>query len=163
MATRAVVTTMESKKSFFMVAAKPPASGEVARHLIEACTSPLAARLRMFTLPAWMNTDHDLRLLRLHPADNVLTALVPLAAGERFIVNGVETTIAGPISLGHKLAARPIAAGEKIIKYGAPIGSATRDIACGEHVHTHNLKSDYLPTFLHEDQGRYFGTTPTTS
>jgi hypothetical protein len=33
-----------------------------------------------------------------------------------------------------------------VIKYGAPIGSATRDIAPGEYVHTHNLKSDYLPT-----------------
>jgi len=104
-----------------------------------------------------MNSD-DPRLLRLHPADNVLTVLAPVAAGERLIVSGVEATMASGVSLGHKLASRPIAAGEKIIKYGAPIGSATRDIACGEHVHTHNLKSDYLPTFLHEDQNRYFGT-----
>src|SRR5678816_592389 len=89
---------------------------------------------------------NDPRLLRLHPADNVLTALAPLAVGEQLIVDGAETTIANAISLGHKLAARPIAAGEKVIKYGAPIGSATRDIARGEHVHTHNLKSDYLPT-----------------
>jgi altronate hydrolase len=86
--------------------------------------------------------------------------LAPLAAGERLIVNGVKTMVTGAISLGHKLAARPIAAGEKVIKYGAPIGSATRDIACGEHVHTHNLKSDYLPTFLHEDQPATSAQTP---
>jgi hypothetical protein len=27
-----------------------------------------------------------------------------------------------------------------------PIGSATRDIAVGEHVHLHNMKSDYIDT-----------------
>ena len=45
--------------------------------------------------------------------------------------------------LGHKLARRPIAPGEKVRKYGAPIGTATRAIAAGEHVHVHNLASDY--------------------
>ena len=68
--------------------------------------------------------------LRRHPDDNVLTVIV--------------TTEAVP--LGHKVAARDIAAGEKIIKYGAPIGSAICAINAGEHVHTHNLRSDYLPT-----------------
>ena len=42
---------------------------------------------------------------------------------------------------------RPIAAGEKVFKYGAPIGSATQPIAPGDYVHTRNLKSDYLPTY----------------
>ena len=54
------------------------------------------------------------------------------------------------------VAARGIGTGEKIIKYGAPIGSATEPIAAGAHVHTHNLQSDYLPTFRREDQARYF-------
>ncbi len=40
---------------------------------------------------------------------------------------------------GHKYARCPIAAGANIIKYGMPIGHATRDIASGEHVHTDNL------------------------
>ena len=33
---------------------------------------------------------------------------------------------------------------EKVLKYGLPIGSATRDIAAGEHVHVQNMKSDYI-------------------
>jgi hypothetical protein len=37
-----------------------------------------------------------------------------------------------------------IAQGEKVLKYGLPIGSATRDIEAGEHVHVQNLKSDYI-------------------
>ena len=40
---------------------------------------------------------------------------------------------------GHKYALRDIAEGENVVKYGMPIGHATRFIAKGEHVHTHNL------------------------
>ena len=43
---------------------------------------------------------------------------------------------------GHKYARRAIAAGEAVIKYGMPIGHATRDIAPGEHVHVHNLATN---------------------
>jgi altronate hydrolase len=58
---------------------------------------------------------------------------------------------------GHKYAARDIAKGENIIKYGQPIGHATEDIKKGEHVHTHNVKTNlsekleytYQPVELH--------------
>ncbi len=43
---------------------------------------------------------------------------------------------------GHKYALRHIKAGEDIIKYGNPIGHATCDIKKGEHVHTHNVKTN---------------------
>lgn len=43
---------------------------------------------------------------------------------------------------GHKYARCNIPCGSKVIKYGMPIGSAICDIACGEHVHTHNCKTD---------------------
>lgn len=43
---------------------------------------------------------------------------------------------------GHKYALRDIAEGENIIKYGMPIGHATRAIAKGEHVHVHNVKTN---------------------
>ena len=43
---------------------------------------------------------------------------------------------------GHKYAARDISVGENIIKYGMPIGHAIADIKKGEHVHTHNLKTN---------------------
>ncbi len=42
---------------------------------------------------------------------------------------------------GHKYARKDIKSGEKVIKYGFPIGVATKDIAEGEHVHSHNLKT----------------------
>ncbi len=90
----------------------------------------------------------DARLLRLHRADNVITVIAPLVKGAGVIIGGEPVETARAFSLGDKIASRPIAAGEKIVKYGAPIGSATRAIARGEHVHLHNLQSDYLPTLL---------------
>lgn len=43
---------------------------------------------------------------------------------------------------GHKYARCDIANGENIIKYGFPIGHATCDIKSGEHVHSHNVKTN---------------------
>ncbi len=42
----------------------------------------------------------------------------------------------------HKYALRDIKCGENIIKYGQPIGHATEDIKAGDHVHTHNVKTN---------------------
>jgi hypothetical protein len=49
--------------------------------------------------------------------------------------------------LGHKVASCAIPLGKQVIKFGIPIGSATEDIDLGDHVHLHNLKSDYIPTY----------------
>ena len=46
------------------------------------------------------------------------------------------------LSNGHKYAACDIAKGENIIKYANPIGHATENIKKGEHVHTHNMKTN---------------------
>lgn len=46
------------------------------------------------------------------------------------------------IESGHKYAICDINIGEDVIKYGEPIGQATEDIKCGDHVHTHNLKTN---------------------
>ena len=67
----------------------------------------------------------------------------------------MEALVPTRLPLGHKVATRAIAAGEKVVKYGAPIGSAMRAIAQGEHVHTHNLRSDYLPTFARGEGAHY--------
>ena len=74
--------------------------------------------------------------------DNVATALEALDAG-REIRLGAHTLVVGePVPRGHKIALRPIAVGEAVVKYGSPIGAATADIAAGSHVHTHNVASN---------------------
>lgn len=46
------------------------------------------------------------------------------------------------LKTGHKHAICAIRIGENVIKYGYSIGHATQDIACGELVHTHNLRTN---------------------
>ncbi len=93
----------------------------------------------------------DPRVLRLSPEDNVGVAARTIEAGETIRLDGRCVEIGTRIATGHKLALVPIDAGAKVLKYGAPIGSATCDIRPGEYVHTHNVKSDYLPTYKRGD------------
>ncbi|MBU2485185.1 MAG: altronate dehydratase family protein [Alphaproteobacteria bacterium] len=75
--------------------------------------------------------------IRLNAADNVIIALKDLAGGA--IVPGLDVPLAEAIARGHKIATRPIAQGEKVLRYGQTIGIATLAIAPGDHVHVHNL------------------------
>jgi hypothetical protein len=99
----------------------------------------------------------DTRLVLLSPDDNCLVVAQALLEGDTVTVEGEPVRITRTIGVGHKLARRAIRAGEKVLKYGALIGTATADIGRGEHVHTHNLESDYLPTYTH-DAGKSFVT-----
>ena len=56
------------------------------------------------------------------PRDDVAAALRDIEAGEQVL--GV--TAAQPIARGHKIALRDIAEGQPVIKFGFPIGHATR-------------------------------------
>lgn len=98
------------------------------------------------TAVAAMTTDSAMAL-RLHPHDDVATALCTLLAGQAVPIPGIAgqgdgVLLREPISLCHKFALHDIASGAMVRKYGEAIGRATRDIRAGEHVHTHNLKSN---------------------
>ena len=73
------------------------------------------------------------RLYQIHPADNVAVDL--------------ET--------GFKEAVRDIASGEPVIKYGNPIGRATRDIRAGERVHTENMATSLSEHEEYEFHGAF--------
>ena len=89
----------------------------------------------------------DTRLLLLSPTDNFHVLRGAIDAGETVALEDGQAVVSARLGLGHKIARRAIAAGEKIVKYGAPIGSATMAIPAGAHVHIHNVKSDYTPTY----------------
>lgn len=95
---------------------------------------------------------HDPRLILLDPRDNVFVARMRLKAGESVETGAGPARLDRDVALAHKIARQPIAAGEKIVKYGAPIGVATAAIAAGHHVHVQNMKSDYTPTYHLEDE-----------
>ncbi len=73
--------------------------------------------------------------IRLHPADDVVIARSQIVGG----ANIEGCAVRGLIPAGHKIAMRDIALGESVRRYNQIIGFASRAIAAGEHVHTHNL------------------------
>ena len=74
--------------------------------------------------------------LRLHELDNVIVALSEIEAGTFIEDEGV--TLKETIPSGHKFAAKTIAKGDVVRKFGQYIGEATKDISVGEHVHVQN-------------------------
>lgn len=73
--------------------------------------------------------------LQLHPNDDVLIARRQLLSGAM----ALSVQVRGLIPAGHKIAVRQIEAGQAVRRYNQIIGFASKPIAPGEHVHTHNL------------------------
>jgi len=97
-----------------------------------------------------MRAPHDASATRavvlLHPADNVVIACRRIAVGEPVEIDGVTRMLGETVDLGHKIARYDLAIDEKVVRYGASIGSMTMPVRVGMHVHLHNLKSDYIAT-----------------
>lgn len=76
--------------------------------------------------------------------DNVVVVIEPIAKGDTvtYLCGDQEKSLTAleDITIYHKMAARDIAAGEPVVKYGEHIGVAMRDIKAGEHVHVHNVE-----------------------
>lgn len=79
-------------------------------------------------------------IIQIHPDDNVAV-----------VAAKTEATTVPP---GHKIALRDIAAGENIIKYGFPIGHATRDIRRGEWVSEREIKTNLAGECAYSWEGR---------
>jgi altronate dehydratase len=73
--------------------------------------------------------------------DNVATALEQLVPGRTLQLGATTVRVSEMIPPGHKISLRAIPAGEAVIKYGSPIGTASVDIPPGVHVHTQNVAS----------------------
>ncbi len=89
-----------------------------------------------------------------HPADNVAVVKSEIAAGQQLALpDGRIVTTTGPVTPGHRLATRPVAAGEFVLQYGQPIGTS-RGIAEGDPITVRNMSNDVpvvrdLPADLH--------------
>jgi altronate hydrolase len=80
-------------------------------------------------------------VVRLDATDPVGLASGDLEPGIELHVDGDVVRVIDAIPRGHKVALVDLPAGTEVRKYGQPIGLALRDIAAGEHVHEHNLRS----------------------
>lgn len=80
----------------------------------------------------------------LHNDDTVLVCIAPALACSNIVLDNRTLTLSSDIEVGHKIARCALCVGDKVIKYGAPIGSMTQMAEAGQHVHIHNMKSDYI-------------------
>ncbi|MBU5672251.1 UxaA family hydrolase [Paenibacillus brevis] len=81
-------------------------------------------------------------LMKMNARDNVAVALRAITAGEQLALDGNNVEASMDIPRGHKIALSSFNEGDIIVKYGYPIGYATACIQKGEHIHTHNLKTN---------------------
>jgi altronate dehydratase len=85
------------------------------------------------------------RAIALSEKDNVAVVLEEILKGEdvEVVIGGERMVLkaVNDIPFGHKIALKRIRKGEKVVKYGEPIGEAVTDIERGGHVHVHNIKS----------------------
>lgn len=80
-------------------------------------------------------------IIQIHEMDTVAVALKGLSKGTKIKHGNMVISVLENIPRGHKIALVPIAEGDKVMKYGNPIGLATKQILPGEWVHTHNMKT----------------------
>ncbi|VBB48418.1 altronate hydrolase [uncultured Paludibacter sp.] len=90
------------------------------------------------------------KYIKIHPSDNVCVALNDLKTGEKLLVDDKEIVLLNDVPTGHKFAVYHISKDENIIKYGYSIGHATEDILQGNHVHTHNVKTNLHDNLQYE-------------
>lgn len=99
----------------------------------------------MLTCPLRADRTNSMAVLgiRVHPRDNVAVVAADVQADDMVrLDDGSEVRAVEAIPRGSKMALGAIACGEAVIRYGEEIGRATKDIAAGEYVHTHNLARD---------------------
>ncbi|SVE39544.1 uncharacterized protein METZ01_LOCUS492398, partial [marine metagenome] len=88
----------------------------------------------------------DPKTIRLHENDNVVTAKSEIDINIK--IEDEDLSTKQHIPVGHKIATQNINQGDDVIKYDNIIGTATREIKKGDHIHVHNLgmsdkKRDY--------------------
>lgn len=80
------------------------------------------------------------KVLKVHPADNVIVALVDLKKNETVWCENEQFVIQKDISAKHKFAQKDFSAGDEIIMYGVLVGKAQSHIAKGEWITIFNVK-----------------------
>lgn len=84
--------------------------------------------------------------LKINPADSVVVCLRAMKAGETVSDGDKEVKLLQDTPAGHKVLLTDKKEGEDIIKYGYPIGHATKDLKAGEWVNENNLKTNLAGT-----------------
>ncbi|MEO8171480.1 MAG: UxaA family hydrolase, partial [Sediminibacterium sp.] len=80
------------------------------------------------------------KVLKIHPADNVLVALADLRKGEAVAYNGEEHLLAEDVQAKHKFVLHDVPTGGDIKMYGLKVGEAVLPISKGSRISTSNTQ-----------------------
>ena len=80
--------------------------------------------------------------MKINPADNVAVAITPLKSGETITVDGQDIVLKTDIPAGHKVTLTDFNEGDNIIKYGYPIGHATKHVPQGSWISEKEIKTN---------------------
>jgi len=100
----------------------------------------------------WRKKTHQMKLLKVHPADTVVVALTDLEKGETHLLDGEAYALTEAIPAKHKFAARDFAPGDAITMYGVLVGKAQIAILKGSWLTTFNTKHAASPLVVRDSQ-----------
>src|SRR6476661_7554615 len=100
-------------------------------------------------------------VLRLHPKDNVLVALVDLRKDQRAELSGQSYVLVSDVAAKHKFATEDLATGAEILMYGVLVGKAQQPIRKGEVLTTRNMRHD--ASSFHQKTNGFHWNSPDVS
>ena len=79
------------------------------------------------------------KILKIHPDDNVIVALVDLFKGDEMINETWSFVLISDVKAKHKFSTQDLKIGDEIYMYGVIVGKAKKEIAIGEVINTQNI------------------------
>jgi altronate hydrolase len=89
------------------------------------------------------------KVLRIHPADNVIVALQDIAKGEKIFYNGRQYELVDDIPAKHKFFEHDLNKGDEVTMYGVLVGKAQQFIPSGSIMTVFNVKHAADPYDYH--------------
>jgi altronate hydrolase len=105
--------------------------------------------------------ESRLRVLKIHPQDNVLVALTNLKKGDEISDCGPTFSLFSDVPAKHKFVTAALEAGDAVVMYGISIGRAVEPIRQGEVVTTRNVR--HYAAAVEGRSGRYEWRAPDVS
>ena len=90
------------------------------------------------------------KFIKINPADNVAVCLEEGFKGDSVTIKDQVLILREDIPVGHKMLLISLPESAHIIKYGEPIGHLTTFVEVGQHIHSHNLKTNLSGTLDYE-------------
>ncbi len=90
--------------------------------------------------------DRDVRAIRINANDSVAVCLQDMRKGSEIVVDGKRIWLRQDVPAGHKVATMRIERGTNVVKYGFPIGHATRDLQEGDWVNEDAIQTNLKGT-----------------